>query len=287
MSAGETLRADDIERFVSDGFVRVERAFDRELARAGCDLLYADILAQHPAFDPAVAATWPAPTVRLLGSHSEAFRAAVNSTRLISAFDALVGPGRWVPRAGLGTFPIRFAHEQAPDDDGWHIDGSFTGPDGTYWANIHSRGRALLMLFLFTDIGSDDAPTRIRVGSHFRVARILAAAGAAGVPSAPVAAAVPDLDTLPLAFATGCAGDVYLCHPFLVHAGNRHHGSSPRVIAQPELAPVGGQLDIDGPTPTLSAVERAIRLGLGEPTRRRADALRHEGERPDDLRTRG
>ncbi len=262
MTAPDTPAADDVERFVTDGFVRVEHAFDRELARAGCELLYADIRVQHAGFDPAVAATWPAPTVRLLGSNEEPFRAAVNSARLTSAFDALVGPARWVPRRGLGTFPIRFAHEQEPDDDGWHIDGSFTGPDGTYWANIHSRDRALLMLFLFTDIGPDDAPTRIRVGSHLRVARLLAAAGDAGVPSAPVAAAVPDLDALPLAFATGRAGDVYLCHPFLVHAGNRHLGSSPHVIAQPELSPVGGQLDIDGPDKHLSAVERAIRRGL-------------------------
>ena len=35
-----------------------------------------------------------------------------------------------------------------------------------WWANITSRGRALLMLFLFSDVGESDAPTRIRVGSH-------------------------------------------------------------------------------------------------------------------------
>ena len=31
---------------------------------------------------------------------------------------------------------------------------------------------------------------------------------------------------------TGAAGDVYLCHPFLVHAAQRHRGSSPRVLSQ-------------------------------------------------------
>ena len=40
-------------------------------------------------------------------------------------------------------------------------------PDFLSWrANIYSKGRALLMLFLFSDVGERDAPTLIRVGSH-------------------------------------------------------------------------------------------------------------------------
>ena len=33
-------------------------------------------------------------------------------------------------------------------------------------ANVHRKGRALLMLFLFSDVGIHDSSTRIRVGSH-------------------------------------------------------------------------------------------------------------------------
>ena len=55
-------------------------------------------------------------------------------------------------------------------------------PDFMSWrANIHSRGRALLMLFLFSDVGENDAPTRIRVGSHVDIARQLAPAGEQGL----------------------------------------------------------------------------------------------------------
>ncbi|PYO17954.1 MAG: phytanoyl-CoA dioxygenase, partial [Candidatus Rokuibacteriota bacterium] len=32
--------------------------------------------------------------------------------------------------------------------------------------NVQSRGRGLLVLFLFTDVGDQDAPTEILVGSH-------------------------------------------------------------------------------------------------------------------------
>jgi hypothetical protein len=37
----------------------------------------------------------------------EPFRAAATAPGLHSAFDRLVGAGRWVPRTGLGTWPVR------------------------------------------------------------------------------------------------------------------------------------------------------------------------------------
>ena len=64
---------------------------------------------------------------------------------------------------------MRFPSPDDPGDAGWHVDVSFgyDDPDFLTWrANVRSSGRALLMLFLFSDVGEDDAPTRIRVGSH-------------------------------------------------------------------------------------------------------------------------
>lgn len=75
-----------------------------------------------------------------------------NTPKLRDAFDQLVGPGCWCPLDGLGTFPVRFPSEDAPDDDGWHIDVSFgyEHPDFMEWrANVRSMGRALLTLMLF------------------------------------------------------------------------------------------------------------------------------------------
>lgn len=57
------------------------------------------------------------------------------------------------------------------------------------------------------------------------------------------------------ASAIGPAGTVYLCHPFLVHAAQRHRGAQPRFLAQPPLLPVG-PLDADRP------VAQAIRAAL-------------------------
>jgi hypothetical protein len=160
--------------------------------------------------------------------------------------------GRWFPRPSLGGFPIRFPHPDEPGDTGWHVEGSYL-PDGAedYWVNLRSRDRALLMLFLFSDVGQADAPTRIKVGSHLDVPPFLLPAGEDGMPGGRLAqileqAGKLDVPDRPLALATGAAGDVYLCHPFLVHAAQPHHGRSPRFMAQPPLHP-RGLLDLDRP----------------------------------------
>ena len=85
-----------------------------------------------------------------------------------------MGPGRWLRQGNLGTFPIRFPSSLDPGDAGWHVDTSFgtDNPDFMAWrVNVYSKGRAPLMLFLFSEVGPDDAPTRIRIGSHLELAR--------------------------------------------------------------------------------------------------------------------
>jgi hypothetical protein len=119
------------------------------------------------------------------------------------------------------------------------------------------------MLFLFSDVGELDAPTRIRVGSHLDVPPILEAAGEDGMSFMEVAEkAVPATEHRPVALATGRAGDVYLCHPFVVHAAQPHHGTEPRFMAQPPLYPAE-PLRLERPDGAYSPVETAIRRGLG------------------------
>ncbi|MER7183605.1 phytanoyl-CoA dioxygenase, partial [Streptomyces hyaluromycini] len=65
----------------------------------------------------------------------------------------------------------------------------------------------------------------------------------------------------PVAFATGRPGDVYLCHPFLVHAAQPNHGTRPRFLAQPPLY-LNAPLELDRPDENYSPVERAVRRGL-------------------------
>jgi hypothetical protein len=257
------LTAAQLDAFVTDGFVRIDDAFPPELAEAGRAILWKDT-----GCDPNDPTTWTRPVIRL-GNYTQApFREAANTPVLHRAFDQLVGPGNWLPQGGLGTFPVRFPSSDDPGDAGWHIDGSFVGDDYKDFfdtrANVVSKGRALLMLFLFSDTGEEDAPTRIRVGSHLDVARYLAPAGDAGRSLRDMIADRPDwFDRGHQALATGAVGTVYLCHPFLVHAAQPNRGTRVKFMAQPPLLPAK-PLRIDRPDGTYSPVELAIRGALDQ-----------------------
>jgi hypothetical protein len=252
------------ERFVRDGFVKFENAFSQELAAEARAILWSAV-----GCNPEDRTTWTHPVVRLGDFAQEPFRQAVNTPALQAAFDQLVGVGRWLPRQSLGGFPIRFPHPSDPGDTGWHVDASFP-PDrepASYFdwrVNLRSKGRALLMLFLFSDVGDDDAPTRIRLGSHLQVARILAPAGEDGLPMHELSlAAARATEGMPEASATGTAGTVFLCHPFVVHAAQPHRGSTPRFLAQPPLYP-SVPFELTRSDGDYSPVETAIRLGLNQ-----------------------
>jgi hypothetical protein len=261
-SPSRALSDAQVERFIMDGFIRIDRAFSRETAEEACAIMWRDLPC-----DPHDPATWTKPVIRLPGYGGGPFKEAANSPILHAAFDRLVRKGRWIPRGGLGSFPVRFPHPDDPGDTGWHVDLSFAGDDAdpnerndfSAWrVNITSRGRALLMLFLFSDVGPQDAPTRIRVGSHFDMARFLAPAGEAGRSRMVLDMMGADR---PEVLATGEAGTVYLCHPFLVHAAQRHRGSIPRFMAQPGLE-LAQPYRLDREDGSYSPVEIAIRMAL-------------------------
>ncbi|TAJ74119.1 MAG: phytanoyl-CoA dioxygenase [Sphingobium sp.] len=256
------LSAADIDTFIQHGFVHIDGAFSKALARQVRSILW-----KATGCDPDDRSTWTRPVIRLDQFGEPPFREAVNAPVLHRALDQLVGAGRWSPLGALGTFPIRFPSLDDPADDGWHIDASFghDQPEFMEWrVNVSSKGRALLMLFLFSDIGPDDAPTRIRVGSHTDIARQLAPAGEAGLTLRELAAdGFAGSASRPEALAVGEAGTVYLCHPFLVHAAQRHRGTAPRFLAQPPLLP-REPICLSRPTGDYSPVERAILKAIGE-----------------------
>lgn len=249
-----------IADFVARGFVRLDDAFPPALADEARAILWRDL-----GCDPGDPSSWTKPVVRL-GMYTDApFVAAANTPRLHGAFDQLVGSGRWLPCRAMGTFPVRFPSPVDPGDAGWHVDVSFgfDAPDFMSWrVNVASKGRALLMLFLFSDVGEDDAPTRIRAGSHRDIARQLAPAGEEGLTLRDLAAdGFAGSAGREEVLATGAAGTVYLCHPFLVHAAQPHRGRRPRFLAQPPLLP-REPLSLDREDGVYSPIEAAIRSAL-------------------------
>jgi hypothetical protein len=255
------LTAKQVEAFIDDGFVKIETAFSADLAKQCRDVLWAEIglSADHPE-------NWTEPVVRVAFNASPPFVNAANTPQLHRAYDRLVGEGRWLPPKGLGSFPVRFPSPASPGDDGWHVDVSFgtETPDFMEWrANVKSSGRALLMLFLLSDVGPDDAPTRIRKGSHSTIARELLPYGDTGATlrqlSADGYASTQDCE---VALATGAAGSVYLCHPFLVHAAQPHRGQRPRFMAQPPLLPKNEFDPAVPPSPVQIAIRQACGLAF-------------------------
>jgi len=259
-----TLGDAQIRQFIDDGYVKIAGAFPREVADEARAILWRDT-----GCDEADPKTWTKPVIRLGAYGQEPFAKAANTPVLHQAFDRLAGPGRWRPRSDLGTFPIRFPSADDPGDAGWHVDSSFPPDSGdtrdylNWRINVFSKGRALLMLFLFSDIGEMDAPTRIRVGSHLDVARILTDFGDYGLSLKELVAAEGFAETAARreVLATGDAGTVYLCHPFLVHAAQQHRGSRPRFLAQPPLMP-GEPFLLQRADGVYSPVEQAIRMAL-------------------------
>ena len=168
-----------IADFCEKGFVAVRNAVPLPVVRECVGAIEQELRAR--AVDPRDAGTWIAPVVRVNCPEGPAFAAAGRSAALREVYDALLGPGGWIPRDGVGgTVPVRFPSTKDPGDAGWHIDGSYDVA-GQWWVNVRSRGRGLLALFLFTDVTDADAPTEVVVGSHLDVPPALAPFGDRGV----------------------------------------------------------------------------------------------------------
>ncbi len=129
-------------------------------------------------------------------------------------------------------------------------------------SSVHSPTQALLALFLFTNVGEHDAPTLALRGSHLDIAAVLGRAGDAGPEWSELEPHVPaSMFERDVVAVTGQAGDVYLCHPFLVHRASwPHRGRSPRIVAQPSIW-LKEPYDLHDEARAL-AVERAIHAGI-------------------------
>jgi len=245
----------DVDAFIRDGYVVVRGAFDVGIAAACRAVIWDSMSGQGVREDDP--ATWP-PLVEFDDLVGEPFTAAGTSPALASACNELIGPGRWTsPVNPGGAVVVRFPSEDRANA-GYHIEGSYDGPAG-YWVNVRSRGRGLLALFLFSDVGLDDAPTRLVCGSHLYVPEFLASFGETGT-NADAVFWRPSVLCRPVAHATGRAGDVFLCHPFLIHTATwPHRGTVARMIAQP-VVHAQEEFAIDGSDP--SPIARAIVAGL-------------------------
>jgi len=216
----------DVGAFVRDGFTKLERPGLRETADRACALLWRSM-----ELSPLDSSTWTKPVVWTGDLSGEGpFKQLANSPDLADALDGVCGADGWLPRHSLGNIPVRFPVLPGAEDRGWHIDANAQRSDGS-WI-VSSRPQTMLVLTLLSEVGRDDAPTRIRVGSHHDVANAVfveESEWSAGEIGPLLDAASADR---PVAYAVGSPGDVYLVHPFCVHAADEHRGATPRFMSQ-------------------------------------------------------
>jgi hypothetical protein len=249
----------NIDAFVRDGYVVVRGAIDARTARACRDLIWNELEAQGVRRDDNQ--TWSRPVVRVTCPAAEAFTAIAGSPKLRAAYDQLIGPRRWEPPSLSGSLVhVRFPSEEYPGAVGYHIDGTWQVGD-RWLTNFHSAGRGLMAIVLFSDVDPDDAPSRLVLGSHLYLPKVLASAGEPGMNGRDAVRAVRSRVLCRRSVeATGQAGDVFLCHPFLVHTATwPHRGTEPRMVATPAVQVARG-FAVDGTDP--SPVARAIVEGL-------------------------
>jgi hypothetical protein len=258
---GTVMSEADVESFIANGFIKVDAAFPEQVARDCRAWLW-----EKTGLSPNAPDTWTEAKIWLPGSDAECFRAALRTPRLTAAFDDLAGRGRWQPFQGMGIpehvmFPIRFPNrpDTEPDDKDWHIEACWGDPPRT---NLRTRGLLMFMLFLFSDVGPDDGATRIKIGSHLEVARLLEPFGDEGVVW-PHQIELATKVAGPEALATGRAGDVYLCHRLLAHAAAPNVGTRVRFLGQPSLVAKQETCLNRTDGTDYSPVEIATRRGLG------------------------
>jgi hypothetical protein len=175
-------------------------------------------------------------------------------------------PSRWsdhfIVNLGVGAEdPWRPA---GPDTPGWHKDGDF------FRHFLDSPEQGLLTVVLWSDVLPDGGgATYLAADSVAPVARHLAAhpegvdpngggGYGAGFPTRELIGACRDFRE-----ATGEAGDVYLLHPYLLHASSPNRKGYARLITNPPVMLVE-PMRFDRAAPAdHSPVERAILRGLG------------------------
>jgi hypothetical protein len=257
----DVLTVEQVDDFINNGFIKIENAFSAEIAKECREILWKQTGCSQDNL-----ATWTTPVVRIGELGNEPFVKAANTPILHAAFDQLVGIDNWHPKQTLGSFPIRFPSKEPANDTGWHVDASFAGQDPTdffgWRININSKGRGLLMLFLFSDVTESDAPTILKVGSHLDVGKILEPDGESGLSFMELAGKLDAISDRSETVATGTAGTVYLCHPFMVHSAQNHRGQQPKFMAQPALM-TKNDFSLNGDDVTIPPVAKAILKGVG------------------------
>lgn len=137
---------------------------------------------------------------------------------------------------------------------GWHIDGDY------FKRFLDSPEQGLLCLILWSDVSAREGGTFLACDSIGKVAKLLVDSPE-GLDPRPFTLLHKECSDF--VEITGCAGDVVLCHPFMIHAPSPKAGNHVRLLTNPTISLLE-PMQFNRPDPAdFSPVELAILRGLG------------------------
>jgi hypothetical protein len=253
-----TLTDNDVDHFLRKGYVKIEGAFPREIAEEWSRSCF-----QRLGYDMDDQATWAEQRIHMGGDQYVEVKEF--APRVFDAMCDLMGgeervgqPVRWSDHfiVNLGIRADEPWEPAGPTTPGWHKDGDF------FRHFLDSPEQGLLVFVNWTDVVHQGGPTFIATDSVPVVARFLAERPQGVLPS--------EFDFRALVGqcrefeeATGKEGDVFLLHPFVLHAASQNPLRRIRIITNPPVN-LNEPMRFDREDLTEhSPVERGVLAGLG------------------------
>ena len=253
-----TLTEEQVEHFLTKGYVILRECFSRDLAAEWRDFAF-----KRLGYDPNDPSTWQQARIHLPSMKRVPIREA--SPRAWGAIcDLLGGEARLAnvnPQWGDG-FVINFSlgadrpwTPPSPKSGGWHKDGDF------FRHFLDSPEQGLLTIVVWSDISPQSGGTFVACDSVQHVAQRLYEHPEGLLPGGFGGIIEKCKDFVEL---TGRAGDFVLLHPFILHAASQNPSGRARFITNPPVA-LKEPMNFNRDNPDdFSPVELAVLRALGK-----------------------
>jgi hypothetical protein len=259
MSAGYRVLTDDqVRHFIDKGYVVIHDCFSRQAAEE-----YTETIWTRLGYDRDDPSTWAEssihmPTHRNVDVREFAPKAWAAVCDLAGGEDRIAQPYTWGDGfiVNLWQGADRPWSPASPQSPGWHKDGDF------FRHFLDSPEQGVLTLVLWSDVRHQGGATFVAAESVGPVARFLADHPEGVLPGE---FPIPELVGQCTEFveATGRVGDVFLLHPYMLHAKGQNMLRLPRFITNPPVH-LAGPMRFYRPDPSeFSLIEQAILRGLG------------------------
>ena len=253
-----TLSPADIDHFLEFGYVLVKDCFPRDVAAEWVAHGF-----KRLGYEPDDPTTWAEARIHMGSTMSVEIKDFAPKAwhaicELLGGEDRIKQPARFSD--GL-IFNLAERSDEpwqppSPDRPGWHKDGDF------FRHFLDSPEQGLLTLVCWTDVKPRNGATFVATDSVPHVARCLADHPEGLLPSElPCQELIRKCSRF--AEAVADAGDVYLLHPYILHAASQNEARRPRVITNPPIQ-LKQPMNFNRADPAAhSPVEQAVLRALG------------------------